>query len=311
MKRQKPEKAIQAPNGMEKDSKLFDKIIRENLKEFVDGFITNVLGIKYISIEDETEKIARTLEREPDFVFVVKPINGDNYVLHLEFQTTDEQDMHYRMFEYCALLYRIHKLPLKQYVIYIGRDVVTQMKTSAQLIDFEFRYNLISFCNVSYKEMLDSEIAEQVILAIICNYENADAHEIVRKIILRLLQLSDGLKLQKYLRQLRTLARLRNQQDIVKTEEQNMIATMFDVNKDPYFIEGVEKGIEKGIEKGEKFNKVKTALKLFKLGMETSEIKEVTELSELDMKIVKAFYEQFGLEAINHLTITDKEIKVK
>jgi len=47
--------------------------------------------------------------------------------------------------------------------------------------------------------MLNSEIAEQVILAIICNYENADAHEIVRKIILRLLQLSDGLKLQKYL----------------------------------------------------------------------------------------------------------------
>jgi len=307
MKRQKPEKAIQAPNGMEKDSKQFDKIIRENLKEFVDGFITNVLGIKYISLEDETEKIARTLEREPDFVFVVKPINGDNYVLHLEFQTTDEQDMHYRMFEYCALLYRIHKMPVKQYVIYIGNDAVTQMKTSAQLIDFEFRYNLISFHNVSYKEMLNSEIAEQVILAIICNYENADAHEIVRKIILRLLQLSDGLKLQKYLRQLRTLARLRNQQDIVKTEEQNMIATMFDVNKDPYFIEGVEKGIEKG----EKFNKVKTALKLFKLGMEVSEIKEVTELSELDMKIVKAFYEQFGLEAINHLIITDKEIKVK
>ncbi len=29
------------------ENKAYDKIIRENLKEFVDAFITNVLGIKY------------------------------------------------------------------------------------------------------------------------------------------------------------------------------------------------------------------------------------------------------------------------
>ena len=49
--------------------------------------------------------------------------------------------------------------------------------------------------------MLNSEIGEQVILAILCNYQEVDAHEIVRKIISRLLQISDGLKLQKYLQQ--------------------------------------------------------------------------------------------------------------
>jgi len=274
---------------MEKESKPYDKIIRENLKEFVDGFITNILGIKYISIEDRTEKIARTLEREPDFVFIVRPTNGEDYVLHLEFQSTDEPDMHYRMFEYCALLYRIHKLPVKQYVIYIGNEVVTQMKTSAQLIDFEFRYNLISFYNVSYKEMLNSEIAEQVILSVICNYENADAHEIVRKIILRLLQLSDGLKLQKYLRQLRTLAQLRNQQDVVKKEEQNMIATMFDVKKDPYYIEGVEKGEMK---KSYEF-----AMRLIENKYEDTQIFNLTNLDIQRIKELRQKYTELGLNA--------------
>jgi len=79
----------------------YDKIIKENLEVTMP-----VIIIQY------------TKERKPDALKKVTDTKGDTYVLHLEFQIADEKEMVYRMVEYCAMLMRKYKLPVKQYVIF-------------------------------------------------------------------------------------------------------------------------------------------------------------------------------------------------
>ncbi len=106
-----------------------------------------------------------------------------------------------------------------------------------------------------------------------------------------------------------------------------MIGFKIDKTIDPWFQEGhelgilegiekgiekgMEKGLEKGIEKGEKYKAVKTAIKMLRANKDGAEIMEFTELTEIEMRMVKAFYDKFGSDAIHHLNITDKEISVK
>lgn len=165
--------------------------------------------------------------------------------------------------------------------------------------DFEFRYNLISFYDVSYKEMINSTVAEQVILAILCNYERVDAKQIFRKILLRLQQICEGLKLQKYLQQLRTLAQLRNKQNIVKEEEHKMISKIFDITKDPYYIEGVEKGTKKGIKKGIEKDRYLVALNMIKKDYTNEQIVDILNLELEQIEVIRKKYNELDEKTFN------------
>jgi len=91
-----------------------------------------------------------------------------------------------------------------------------------------------------------------------------------------------------------------------------------EVFEQAFFEMGVEKGISlgelkgviKGELKGELCNKAKTALKMLKANKDISEIVEFTELTERDMNLLSAYYNQFGVDAINHLRFDGKQIDV-
>ena len=76
-----------------------------------------------------------------------------------------------------------------------------------------------------------------------------------------------------------------------------MIATMFDVKKDPYYIEGVEKGIEKGIEKGEMKKSYEFAMRLIENKYEDTQIFNLTNLDIQRIKELRQKYTELGLNA--------------
>ena len=142
-----------------KEHNPYDKIVKENFRKLMGTFLSKIVQISISNSEltEVKDKIPRTLEREPDFVYIVVPEKGEKYCLHIEFQSTDESDMHYRMLEYFALLYRKHKLDVKQYVIYMGEEPPTKMKKNVISQNIIYKYNLISLHNVSYTELIDRE----------------------------------------------------------------------------------------------------------------------------------------------------------
>lgn len=87
------------------------KIVRENLTIFLSALIQKVIGIRVLSSEDLTDSLQYTIERKPDVLKRVWDDQHDVFVLHLEFQSADDDRMLKRMLLYRALLYENTNYP--------------------------------------------------------------------------------------------------------------------------------------------------------------------------------------------------------
>lgn len=236
-----------------------DRIVKENLVLNLLDVFKVVFEIEDCELDPEADlnigKLQDTIEREPDFVRVMKTPSGRRFILHLEFQTTNEKGMLLRMQEYHALLQRKVDLPIKHYVMYLGKrppKMVSEM-------DPEKRFDGFQLENVSSydpEQLLQSDVPEEIILAVLGNFGEREAVSVIQRILSRLQQISDEeVKLQKYIYQLTVLARLRNlQKETIKQTE--AMALTIDINKDVLYKKGIEEGKSLGIEK-EKENSLK------------------------------------------------------
>ena len=91
----------------------YDKVIKENLQEIFLSLTERFFGFTLLKSEALPEKIQTTTEREVDFVRKVTSKEGETFILHLEFQTTDEAAMVYRMAEYHAIFLRKYRLVVR------------------------------------------------------------------------------------------------------------------------------------------------------------------------------------------------------
>jgi predicted transposase YdaD len=231
------------------ESQSFDKIIRENLEEVFLPLAGKLFGINIKATRKLPEKLLTTIEREPDFAKIVETVAGAVFILHLEFQTQDEVGMAFRMAEYKAILQRKFNLEVRQFVIFLGEGKST-MNTNLPETFVIKGFSLVDMGALSYRSLVRSKIPEEIILAILANFGEEKAEVVIRQIARRLQRFSqDSLSLQKYLRQLTILSRLRKLDDISTKIADNMPIT-YDIEKDYLFLKGIEKGIEQGLEKG-------------------------------------------------------------
>ena len=117
----------------------YDKIIKENLEITLPAIIREVLRL---DIAYSEELLQHTKERKPDALKKVTDTAGLTYLLQVEFQVDDEQEMVYRMAEYSVMLTRRYQLPVKQYVIFL-KDSVPAMPTYINTENHKFNYTLI------------------------------------------------------------------------------------------------------------------------------------------------------------------------
>jgi hypothetical protein len=151
-----------------------------------------------------------TKERKPDLLKRITDDKGNTFVLHIEFQVKNDADMVYRMVEYLAMLLRMYKIPVKQYVIYIGEDKMNMVDTLANEGYF-FRYSLIDISAIDYHIFLRSGNTEEKMFAILANFSNESAETVIKKVVDDITQSSFGeLERERRKEQLRILAQLRN-----------------------------------------------------------------------------------------------------
>ena len=58
------------------------------------------MEVRFASFVPVQEKMQTTIDREMDFLYEVTTETGDESMLHLEFQTEDDEEMLYRIGEY-------------------------------------------------------------------------------------------------------------------------------------------------------------------------------------------------------------------
>lgn len=254
----------------------YDKILKENIASLLLPLTEKYLGIRIKDSRELKDKLQITIEKEPDFIRIVRTDNEDEFILHIEFQTQDEEGMIYRMQEYFGFLRRKHGLPIKQFVIYLGKQE-SRMQTQLAPEEIFTGFSLRSLRDYSYENLLDSQIPEEIILAILSDFNEQKPSEVIRLILKRLQGIgSDEITLRKYIRQLSVLARLRNLTKETQKQIQDMGLT-YNITEDYLY--------QEGLEKGQRTKEKNIVIKMLK--DKTLSIEKIAEFAEVTIEYVK------------------------
>lgn len=218
----------------------YDKIIKENIEPLILSLTNQLFGFQAQKFEEIPDDLHVTIERKPDLLKKVISKDHQSFILHLEFQVANERDMVYRMLEYHALLLRKYKIPVRQYVIFMGEGI-PNMVTHFNSQNLDYFFELKNLKDYDYENLLQSNIPEEVILAVLSSHKNQKPEEIVSKILQKIFQIvPDKIKLQRYLKQLGILSNLRNLQEETFKQIEKM-AFEYDIETDYLFKKGKEK----------------------------------------------------------------------
>ncbi|SHN45482.1 hypothetical protein [Chitinophaga sp. CF418] len=253
----------------------FDKIFRENMQVSLPTIMKNTVGIEIGIGHDLPSDLQYTKERKPDLLRHIKPGNKKGYLLHIEYQTTNDRLMVCRMAEYNVMLRRTYKIQskqsIRQYVLFFGKRKA-KMQVAINSEELQYHYKLIQISEIDYELFLNSENPEDQILAILGDLKGNDPKHVLAEIMLKLHSVARGqLANNKYANQLQVLSQLRNfEKDFKLITSMGPISSFFKIEKDPFYKEGVEKGeLKKAIE---------FARKLLTRKYPLNEIAELTEL---------------------------------
>jgi predicted transposase/invertase (TIGR01784 family) len=270
------------------------EIIQTLLKDIAKYFLNIEITGEITFLDKELKRIEK---READ---IVANIN-DEYVLHLEIQNSNDSSMDKRMLRYYSDILEITNLPIRQYVIYIGKhkpNFKTQIKKD--LIDF--RYNFIDVKNIDCELLLNENSPDALVLAILCDFKDKNPDDIISFILDKLEQYTkDNLnEYRKYMLMLETLSENRNLNKKIKEIEMLRTTTYQDLPSYEIGFEkgiikgleegierGIEKGFEKGIEKGIFEERKKTIYILKNLGLDDEEIAKQLNIKKEEINLYK------------------------
>jgi len=264
----------------------YDRTLRDLFQDIPKGLV-KLLSNKE-AVEFLETKFPKVEEKEADLVVKLE----DDTIFHLEIQSTDDKTMPKRMLQYALLIENIHgQFPL-QSVLYIGEKEI-EIKNSIKTEHINYQFDVKNIKEIDCSVLIESEDINDNILAILCKID--DFNLFFTKLRSKLMNTEES-KRKNYLKKFFYLMRLRpklyEKIKELKKEEKTM-PIIIEKEKDPLYVEGLEKGIEKGIEKGmekgmekgidiEKINLAKNLLINTKM-----DIEKIAFLTELDIKRVK------------------------
>jgi hypothetical protein len=221
----------------------YDKLIKENLKYLVPSLARRMgIDLSRGRIEMIKDKLQFTIEREPDFLFIVcheDPL--ENYVTQFDFQAGNDDNMPERMLFYRCLAKFVYQLPIRQLVFYIGNDPMTMVNFIKEP-KLYYEYELYDIRIFPANWFLESDIPQEVLLAILGDFEGETPENMMAKVILRLKEVSKQKKdFQKFTFQLHVLSELRNLRPLFNKKIKTM-PVLFDVDfkNDPLYLDGVK-----------------------------------------------------------------------
>ncbi len=276
----KTPKPIKSSNNYK--GNIYDRIFKENAESLFIPIVEEELNLKIESYKTLPDKLPRTVEREVDFLYEVTLKNETQWILHIEFQTSDAKNMIYRMGMYHGLVWEKYKKPIKHIVIYLGKG---KAKMRKHLIESEiFRgFELINIHELDTEKLLSSQIPEVIMLAMLSKYEKEQSEQILRSILGRIQRYSKSHKLtSKYIAQLIILSRLRNlEEETIKIIEDMPVT--YDIQKDGLYKRGLALGIEKGLEKGMEL----VVIRGLENGMSYEQVQLITQLTIEQIKEIE------------------------
>ncbi|MBF0608908.1 MAG: Rpn family recombination-promoting nuclease/putative transposase [Magnetococcales bacterium] len=262
----------------------YDRIIKETMRDVVDVLISKVMKIDVVSVTNIESKMQVTDEREADFLLRVVTAQGETVIIHIEFQLTNDADMVYRMLRYWCHMKQIHKLPVVQYVFYIGNKPLTMSEVIVEA-DVNYRYNLIDMRTLDCEQFLYSTRPKEMIISLLCNLQGKGAEVYLTELLQRIRDfVSEETLRSKYIKQIEVMSLTRDLQEYICKEIEKMALT-YDIERDVRFRQGMEKGLAEGEKIGEKRGEKKGEKRGEKIGEKKGEKRGLVEGIELALDI--------------------------
>ena len=289
-----------------KKGNTYDKILKENFRELVVPLVFRQEGIDPVSSEPLPEEINSTINRKIDFLMRILEKNGSESIVHIEFQTRMPRAMVYRVAEYHGLLLAKYKLPIRHFVVYLGKSrtkAPTELPKALQFSGFK----LIALNQIPFDDLIKSKIPEEIILAIFAHYPNHDPERVARIILYRLKEVcKDEASLRKFITQLTLLSQLRNLDGYVKQIANSMPITI-DLRENALVKDLIaEVQAEWELEHGEKLKAIEQVAEKAELVAEKAEQEADAERQRINSMILSLYHEfQIPKEQIAKLANKD------
>jgi predicted transposase/invertase (TIGR01784 family) len=219
-----------------------DTISKEVIKTIVKDISKYFLKIDIYEIEFLEQEKERIESRRADIVAKV----NNSFVLHLEIQNQNDKQMPYRMLRYWLDIKQTASLPVRQYLIYIGKENLS-MAGGLYEDDVNYIYNVVDVKKIDCELLLKEDTPDSLVLAVLCDFKDKNPKDVINYIIKRLIYhtKSNENEYRKYILMLEELSSNRDLENIVKEEEEML--SEFSFEKLPSYKVGIEKGKKEGL----------------------------------------------------------------
>lgn len=220
----------------------FDKIMRENLGGLSKRLLASFIPIEVRKIIPVPPRIRKTIiEREADNLFLIKTVELQDFILHLEFQSTNDSEMPLRTAVYNYMTQYAYKIEVMSVVVYLGKERMN-MKNTLSSNGSVFTFKLVDIRDMDPALFLESRNPKELILAVLAGSDEKKRKLIIKQIIdkLPLLTKTES-RLTELLVQLEIISLLRGkniQQFVIKQKE--IMPIIIDIRQDLRYQQGIK-----------------------------------------------------------------------
>ena len=248
------------------------------LRQLIGGAVAEWLDVELPRVEN------------PRVDLLAKLDNG-SYV-HLELQSSNEEDFGRRQAEYYLGLHRILKQHVRQVAVYIGREKL-RMKAAFETPSLQFQFEMMDVRELDPEPLLTSDDVGDNLLALLTE---ADKRKVFRAILARMPQLSREEQTTAAM-QFVILSNLREIEPQLLEEVKRQMRPLVDVTEGPIFGPIYQRGVAEGRQEGERILVRRLLEKRF--GSLAPEILQRLEQAN------EAELEQIGIRLISAASIQD------
>ncbi len=275
-------------------AKVYDNLFKEVLAEVIRHLLHVTHNITITTLQQVPGNFPSVELREVDFLAKVTFTDGSQEMLHVEVQSTNDASMPLRMVEYFAKIYKAHRLPVNQLVLYIGREKLymkNEINVRGHFSRTEHQYLLVDIAHMPPERFLAAPQPEINVLAVLAHLpDDTAASETIRIILQRLASTLPDRQLHDFLEKLDILCRLRKLEPLLKTEVKKM-GLKFDPRGTLLYDMGMEEGKKEGIKEGIKKGKKEGKKEGIKEGLRRA--------------ILVGLKARFGAEAVENAHVSD------
>ncbi len=287
----------------------YDLTVKKIVAEVGLTIVSELLGIEVLDHEILSLELITVEKRELDQIHKIKTPDGE-FILNLEIQSSNDQNMAQRMLEYLAKAHRQHALPVISVVLYLGAEPMRmphEITFETRWCTLQFRYTIITLNELSPSHFLNRAEPDYFILAVLASMD--PPRELLRAILQKLLDSVPSHHIEDYILKLDVLCQLRGVEDVldeevrtlpVKVELKRLVT--YKLGKE----DGLKEGLKEGLEKGLRSSIMKILTKRFSMDVNTqrevqerlaviTDLKSLHELEDLALSVESLTEFQQGL----------------